>query len=425
MARQTKVQRTKEWSQRRSAQRAKAKGQTEDLKKIREFFRKNGVNLEHLGSVKTFQLKKWEVAAKVGGKGEKRLESKTLQGATVVLEPSWETGPEYPLVQPAKPVSIRVPKRTGPTLLTKNWKTCVFLPDTQIGFRRLADGSLDPFHDADAINIALQVVEAERPDKVVWAGDFLDLAPMSLKFRQEAGFTQTVQPALDVGYAYLATVNELTDNQYLISGNHDIRLQNFIVDNALHAFGLRPGGTPPDTWPDLSIQHLLRLDEVACKYVGAYPAGAKYLNDNLAAIHGAKIGARQRTAAQVVVEDERVSVLFGHVHKRCYAAKTRNLQGRNAEVSAYSPGCLCRTDGAVPSTKSGMDAFGKPVVQFEDWQQGLGVIRYEEGNGRHKIEDVPIIDHWAQHRGQDFYPKGSNALRSRRKSRGTSLRGPT
>lgn len=398
---------TNEWKQRRSVDRAKKRQAEQDLKVIRDLLEKNGVDPEHIGAVKAVRLNEWEVAAKTGPKGDKRLETKKLSAASIILEPSWSTGPEYPLVQPAKAVSVRVPKRTGPTLLTKNWKTCAFLPDTQIGYRRLSNGTLDPFHDEDAINVALQVVEAERPDVVVWAGDFLDLAPMSKQFRQEPGFTQTVQPALDYGYALLAQIAELVGEQYLISGNHDIRLQNWIIDNALHAFGLRPGGTPPDTWPDLSIQHLLRLDEVGCEYVGAYPAGAKYLNDQLAAIHGAKIGQAKRTAAQVVVEDERVNVIFGHVHKRCLACKTRNSKGKGMEVVAYSPGCLCRTDGSVPSTKSGMDAFGRPIVQFEDWQQGLGIIRYETtGEERIKIEDVPIQLGWAQHRGQDFYSKG-------------------
>ncbi len=172
------------------------------------------------------------------------------------------------------------------------------------------------------------------------------------------------------------------------------------MDNAREAFGLRRAGATPDEWPDLSVPHLLRFDDLGIKYVGAYPAGASYINDTLACIHGKRIGNRNRTAAQLVVEDEHVSVIYGHTHKKALAGKTRNSRGAPRFVEAYSPGCLCRIDGAVPSAKGGVDVFGRPIVSWEDWQQGVGVVRYTES--QHKIEHVDIIEGWAMHRGAEF-----------------------
>jgi hypothetical protein len=391
------------------AKRAREKKGKDNVKAVTDLLEAHGIDPSMIGAVKAVRLNEWEVAAKTGPKNDKRLETKKLSAASIILEPSWATGPEWPVVQPGKPVSVRVRARQRGPALVGTWKTLALLPDVQIGYRRLTNGDLDPFHDERVLNIVFQILEAERPDLIAWTGDFLDMPEMSTKFRREPGFVQTAQASLDKGVEVLAVGDELSrDGQFMISGNHDIRLQNFTIDNALAAFGLRPGQSAPDTWPDLSIQRLLRMDELRCEYVGAYPAGAKYVNDNLAVIHGIKLGNARVTAAQQIVNEERVSVLHGHTHRRALAAKSRNSRGRAKYSVAYSPGCLCRTDGAVPSTSSQIDAFGHPVTIFEDWQNGMGIIRYQEDDGKFHIEDIPIfVEHradtaWAMHRGTEF-----------------------
>ena len=69
---------------------------------------------------------------------------------------------------------------------------------------------------------------------------------------------------------------------------------------------------------------------------------------------------------------------------------------------AASPGCLARTDGKVPSTKGGIDLDGVPLESYEDWQQGLAVVRYEEGDGRFIYNDIGIFDGWAIWRDREF-----------------------
>lgn len=385
------------------------------LGKLQEFLSTSGVDLSDLGEVRSVVVKDWEALAK--GATEEHIDPETgkvsirrgateklpMHGSRIVLSPSWATGPKWPVVQPAKLVKATVPKRRGPALVG-TWKTLFFIPDEQIGARRLAaTGEFDPFHDPRAIDIVLQIAEAERPDLIGHAGDLNDFAVFS-RHRQEPGFAMTAQYGIDYAYEYLYLLSLLCGKQFMLSGNHDMRLQNFIIDNAAAAFGLsraRIKNRPPE-WPVLSIENLLRLDEINTEYVGAYPAGAKYVNDNLAVIHGAKIGNANRTAAQIVVEDERVSILYGHTHKRALAAKTRQGRGRNAPVVAHSPGCLCRVDGAVPSTRSQIDAFGAAVTSFEDWQQGVTVVRYQDGNGKFSLEEVPIFEGWAKHRDQEF-----------------------
>ena len=96
-----------------------------------------------------------------------------MSGASVILTPSWETGPAWPVVQPAPPQVIRPLKASKPS---RAEKLAVILPDPQIGYRRDDEtGELDPFHDEQAISLAMQVVRDLQPDKVVNIGDTLDL----------------------------------------------------------------------------------------------------------------------------------------------------------------------------------------------------------------------------------------------------------
>lgn len=313
-----------------------------------------------------------------------------------------ETGFAWDPVRPARKVEVKAPKSQVRAASSSTWRTAVILPDTQIGYRRLDDGTLDPFHDEVALDVATQIVASERPDDVVMLGDFLDF-PMFGRYRQEPAFAQTAQPALERGHELLATLRELARRIRVLEGNHDARLHNYILDNALAAAGLRRAKAAPASWPVLSVPYLLRLEELGVEYVGGYPSGATYLNDNLACVHGSVVGPPGQTAGKVV-QQELVSTIHGHIHRHETAYKTRNSRGRAKTVVAHSPGCLCRVDGAVPSQKSSTSLrTGKPSRHFEDWQQGLTVVRYQpDGDQKFVLEPVFIQRGWAMHRGQEF-----------------------
>jgi hypothetical protein len=69
-----------------------------------------------------------------------------------------------------------------------------------------------------------------------------------------------------------------------------------------------------------------------------------------------------------------------------------------------SPGCLCRVDGAVPSVKGSTDVNGRPVVYYENWQQGMAVITYKPEGSFH-VDLVHIDDGKTLFRGQEFKAK--------------------
>ena len=377
---------------------ARRRGNEDALGRLAALLESNEIDLADVGDVRQIRVNEWDVVTK---DDNGRPEVTKAKAASIVLSPAWESGPKWPLVEPAKPVVVKVHRsRPTPSLAPAGWRTAVILPDPQIGYRHLPDGTLDPFHDEQAMSVAVQIVEAERPSLVVHLGDLLDLASMS-HYRQEAAFALTVQPTLDRAYEYLATIAALAGESRLLEGNHDARLSNYILDNAVAAFGLRRAGTTPSDWPVMSVPNLLRLDELGVEYIGGYPSGATYLNDELCCIHGRIVRSSKSSTAAAVAVEERTSVIFGHIHRIETQWRTFNQRGGYRTNVAHTPGCLCRIDGSVPSMKSGSHPTGRPVRSWEDWQQGLCVVRYHE-DGRFALEQVHISEGRALHGGKEF-----------------------
>jgi hypothetical protein len=378
------------------------------LGKVADLLERSDIDPTDIGKIQSIRISEWQGLTK-NEEGEAELHD--LRGASIVLSPEWAEGPSWPVVQPVAPVTIKPgprPRKTPTRASGEGWKRAVILPDTQIGYRRdLQTLQLDPFHDEKALDLAMQLVRAAEPDLVIWLGDFLDLAAFG-RFVQEASFAHTMQQTIDFGHLTLAraVANAPTDCRHLLlEGNHDARLQKYTLANALAAFGLRRADAPAG-WPVLSVPNLLAMDTLGVEYLSGYPANEFWLNDNLRVIHGIKVRSAGSTA-QAVVDDERVSSIFGHVHRIELVHRTAHLRHGPATRLAVTPGCLCRTDGAVPSTKSGQDLMGRPLTQAENWQQGMAIVDFEDGDGRFDVELVEIHPQdgggrWARWRGLEF-----------------------
>lgn len=310
--------------------------------------------------------------------------------------------PAWPVIQPAPPAFIK------PLARTQNkgdWKTAVVLPDPQIGFRKFDDGSLDPFHDEEAMNVAIQIIEYEQTknsvEQVVNLGDYLDL-PSQGKYAQEATFANTTQLAIDAGYKFLAQQCAAAPDAeiVLVEGNHDRRMQNFVEANALAAFGLKRA-MMPDTWPVMSLPYLLRLDELNVTYIDAYPAGKHWINDQLRAIHGNKVRSNGSTAAAYTNDMGHISTVFGHTHRLEIQSRTTWDRMGKIRSMAISPGCLCRVDGAVPSVNGAIGIDGRPAEIFENWQNGIAVIKYKD-SGEFFVNLIQIDEGRTVYEGLEF-----------------------
>jgi hypothetical protein len=361
-----------------------------------KLLQENQIDISQVGSVR---ISSWQQGQK---NQDGDAEVVNLGGAAITLkvDPTWQEGPAWPVVQPATPRTI---KPVAIIKTNRKLKRAMIFPDIQFGYRRdITSGELDPFHDERALSVSMQIAKDVQPDLMINIGDLLDF-PQFGRFAQEPGFQMTVQPTIDRAYDYLceqkATVPSAEDYVYF-EGNHDLRLQNFIIQNALAAFGLKQA-QKPDSWPVLSVQNLLRLDELGITYVDGYPAGEYYINDRLRCEHGKKTAPRGKIASKIV-DDERVSTITGHNHRVEQVYKTTGVRGEPKINMGITLGCLCRIDGAVPSTKSAIDAHGRMVKTFEDWQQAVGIVEYVEGDGPFAITPVLIYEGSAIYNGKTY-----------------------
>lgn len=365
------------------------------LEGIASMLERSGFDLDDLPAAKAKRLSVYE-----GFYKDAEGEAHKVPMVSLTLHPKWESGPDWPVVKPGPRHPIQ--RRKSRSRKNVTWQRAVVLPDIQAGYFHNAEGALVPIHDERAINVALEVIDTLNPDQVILVGDNLDLAEFS-KYRSTPAFAQTTQATVDWGADFAARIRHCAPQAKIVwlAGNHEERLPNFLLDNARAAFGLRRGGTP-EGWPVLSVPHLLHFDDYEIQYLPGYPASSYWINQRLRVIHGHKVKSNGSTA-HLYLDTEKTSVIYGHIHRREWAERTRQDFDGPKTIMAASPGCLARTDGVVPSTKGGNDLFGRPIQVQEDWQQGFAVVHYEPNDGRFAYEQVAIHDGWAHYRGVDYF----------------------
>jgi predicted phosphodiesterase len=303
--------------------------------------------------------------------------------------------PAWPVVQPAAPVDIHVPAGIDLSPRRDGMKLSLKSADPQIGFRMLPDGTYEEFHDWKAMLLFVEVCRQEQPDTIIILGDVIDM-PSQGKYVQEPGFANTTQKAIDETHVWLSMLRAVCPKAIIvvIEGNHDKRLQNFIQLNAMAAFGLRKANMPA-AWPQLSIPNLLRLDELNIRYEDAYPAAVYWDDEDTQNRHGTRANSKGSTTSQYIHELPHLNLWVGHTHRTEITYRT--VIGRHGEpLERYSanPGCLCKTDGTVPSVHGALHHDGTSARVVEDWQQGFGSLLYGKGESWpqvHRIKDGSAI----------------------------------
>ncbi len=363
----------------------------EVLGKIADLLERQGINVEEVG-----QIGRVSIYQSLTKNDEGEAEIHDLMG--IQFSPAWETGPQWPVINPGKPANI---KMVLPKPITKpdGYETAVILPDIQFGYYRDSNGELVSTHDETALTIALNIVATSNADKVILVGDNMDF-PEFGKYRLSPAFALTTQASIDRATRFSAELRAAAHNADIVwlAGNHEERLPNYVLDNAKAAFGLRRGNTP-DNWPVLSVPHLCRFDEYGIRYLAGYPASSYWINERIRVIHGDKVASGGSTAHKYLATSK-TSVVFGHIHRREWAERSREDFDGPKTILAASPGTLAKTDGAVPSTKGGIDLDGRPLPIVEDWQQGLAVVTYQPGDGEFWYEQIPIHSGRAWWRGK-------------------------
>lgn len=269
-------------------------------------------------------------------------------------------------------------------------RCCLVIPDSQNGYSRdIRTGALQEYHDRRAWDIACQLAQYLEPDMIVLVGDHCDLPEWSDKFMRTPDMYFTTQPMLLELHWWLAKLRGSCPESEIvyIEGNHEARMSNAVTNNLIASWGLKSVSDFRNSkMPTLSIPNLLDLENLQIRYEGSYPEGELWVNDNLKIEHGNIAKNAPQETARAILARARSSVIFGHIHRREVATKNEYRKTGPVTYMAECFGCICHTDGRVPANDV-----------KNDWNQGLGVVWYQPGNGLLQTEHVHI------HNGSAIY----------------------
>jgi hypothetical protein len=326
--------------------------------------------------VDTYRVNKWEVALKI----KEQIIQQPLYQVKANLIRILPIKTEFPHLVPLS-TSIKVYKVLKPTKSRSLYKSLI-IPDSQNGYYRdMQSGEMLPFHDRRAWDVALQVAKEIRPDTIILLGDMLDLPDWTDKFLKSPEVYFTTQPALNELNWWIAQLATTGAEIHYIEGNHEYRLTRGVITNIVAAYKIRPANMP-DVPPSLSVENLLGLPGLKVIYHGPYPDGEYWINDNLRVSHGAVVRQGPGDTVKAILAEARNSEIVGHIHRHEMAHKTVHPRTGPITYVAYSPGTICNISSlrTLPPGKS----------KRNNWQQGLGIVDYEEGNGLFQIHPHSI-----------------------------------
>jgi len=288
-------------------------------------------------------------------------------------------------------VNVRKTKARKPR--ATKMKTALVLPDPQFGFlKQVNKPGAVPLHDRTAIDAVHQVALEVKPDSIIWAGDILDLSEWSTHYVHRPEFQMTTQAALIEAAWYIGNfvASFPFSEQVAMIGNHDDRLENYMIKNMRQAYMIRPAD---QLYLEsmMEVDNLLGLSRMGVHYVGKYPDGEWWLNEYLKVVHGSVARIRPGATASSIIQNVTVSQIFGHIHRQEIVSERVLGMYEDRQIWAASPGCLCHLDGRVPgSTKD------------RNWQKGAMIVQYDSSGFVGFPELIKIHGDTAIFRGNSY-----------------------
>lgn len=248
-------------------------------------------------------------------------------------------------------------------------KTMVTVSDLQI-----------PYQDDVTLEVVDEFLADFQPDTFVMNGDINDFAGLS-KYRLTLEQRQSVQDELAELQRRLAVWRSIMPNTKMvyIMGNHEARLEAYLVDHAPELEFLSDG--------ELSFANLAGLADLDIELVAPY--GAAYDWYGFLITHGTLV---RTNTAKANYEKEGSSGLSGHTHRASSFFKT----DRSGPHAWYEGGCLCMVDApnSPPPTNPGVN----------NWQQMI-IVGYAWGYNRWNIYPVSITEHEFVWNGKLYAPR--------------------
>ena len=345
-------------------------------------------SLEELIEAFNIDTDKWKIKSFIAEKWD----SATNELEKFLIRASFVERKEH-TNKPITPIEIVVEnEKTAEKTVHRTLKRTVALFDLHVGFsRNFRSGELIPFHNREALSVALEIATLSQPDTIVFGGDMLDMSEWSEKFVLEPGFYFTTQNALIECAWWIGKFKQRCPNAQLVmlAGNHEKRLQILVAKRLIAMAMLSPADDP--NVPLTSIDNLLGLSRMGVKYIDEYPDGMYFVAKDTIIEHGNVARARPGMTASAMVDQRNFNVIFGHKHSLEMASKNINSWAGHHVVRAVCGGCLCKLDGTVPgSNRNSQWQNGiVEIIHDDDTAYAINPILIENGSAVYNGNIVP------------------------------------
>jgi predicted phosphodiesterase len=217
-----------------------------------------------------------------------------------------------------------------------------------------------PFQDVGAVNSAVRMVKALKPDRVVLNGDVADFFQLS-RFNKAKERMDSLQAEIDEANAIRRRIRNAAPNALLVEtdGNHDSRIVTYVEQNAGALKSLRA----------LEPKHLFKYDDLEIQW---HPGCGFRLREDLIVKHGTLVRGEAGATAKAEFMAAGLSGVSGHTHRLATYRKGGYMPRQWTEQ-----GCLCRLDPDY-------------IVGAPNWTQGCVVI--ELSKTATWVTEVPFVD---------------------------------
>lgn len=242
-----------------------------------------------------------------------------------------------------------------------------------------------PHHEKTFHRLFLDYLADEKPDIIDVNGDLLDFPTIS-RHRERESHQSSVNDCLQAGFEILADYRSVCPNAQIRykRGNHSERLRTYLMDNARALHNITGAN---EELPALSLQRLLRLDELKVEYIDEEWEQAKTkLSPKLTTRHG--FTTSKSNGAGAILDRLTGSTVQGHDHRLWMALRTEHEEDALRVRMAMSAGCACEIPGGLayavdPDWQNATAAFD--IYPDGDFHPRVGVYmngRFLAPNGR-------------------------------------------
>lgn len=279
--------------------------------------------------------------------------------------------------------------RKPPTVKRKpaKKKTIVILGDHQA-----------PYYDHDLHELTLAFMSDIKADGLIYTGDGPDFDSLSVH-RSKPEFSSSAQQGLNSIHTVLKEIvdaGKLSGKELIyIPGNHEIRLNNKLLDVLPSLFGIKRANVSQEELSVLHLSHLMRLPELGFEYVtselGDYPHATYEVAPRFYVTHGWMARKGGGNSARGSIERLNGSLVTGHTHNLTISYLTRWNGASNPDVLT------------VAESGTMADAKGLGYARYPDWQNGFLVLNVLDGKTH--LEPVLYQDGELRYRDQVWIKK--------------------